>query len=97
MNQAALAEKIKKSRNSVCNWERGVCYPDAGTLREIADLFNVSVRYLCGDSNMRYAFAPLIAEDIDMSVLNIDGMKKLKEYYELLLHDERYTAENKKV
>lgn len=44
MDQLELAKKLgKKSRSSVSEWEKGSYTPKMGTLRSIADIFNVSI------------------------------------------------------
>lgn len=46
MTQLELAERLNYSDKAVSKWERGESLPDVGTLKEIADLFCVSVDYL---------------------------------------------------
>lgn len=41
--QAALAERVGVSRQSVYKWEKGESYPEAMTLLALRDLFGVSV------------------------------------------------------
>ena len=84
------------SRNTVIGWESGKRYPSALKTKEIAKKFNVTASYLSGESESRIMFMPTPVSDMDLSVLNIDGIKKLKEYYELLILDERFRAEGVK-
>lgn len=46
MTQAQLAEKLNYSDKAVSKWERGDAIPCVTTLKEIADLFGVTVDYL---------------------------------------------------
>ncbi len=46
MTQAQLGEKLNYSDKSVSKWERGESLPDAYVLKNIAELFYVSVDYL---------------------------------------------------
>ena len=46
MTQAALAEKLNYTDKAVSKWERGESVPDVAVLRDIADLFGVTVDYL---------------------------------------------------
>lgn len=46
MTQAQLAEKLNYSDKAVSKWERGDAIPSIGTLKEVADLFGVTVDYL---------------------------------------------------
>ena len=46
MTQAELAEKLNYSDKAVSKWERAESVPDITVLKEIADLFEVTVDYL---------------------------------------------------
>ena len=46
MTQNDLAERLHYSDKAVSKWERGESIPDVGVLKEIADLFGVTVDYL---------------------------------------------------
>ncbi len=46
MTQLDMAEKLNYSDKAISKWERGESLPDIVTLKEIADLFSVSVDYL---------------------------------------------------
>lgn len=46
VTQLELAERLNYSDKAVSKWERGESYPDVATLKEIADIFSVSVDYL---------------------------------------------------
>ncbi len=46
LTQAELAQKLNYSDKAVSKWERGESVPDIFILKEIADLFAVSVDYL---------------------------------------------------
>ena len=46
MTQLDLAERLHYSDKAVSKWERGESIPDVGVLKEIADLFGVTVDYL---------------------------------------------------
>ena len=46
LTQYELAEKLNYSDKSVSKWERGEAVPDVIVLKEIADLFNVSLDYM---------------------------------------------------
>ena len=45
ITQAELAEKLNYSDKAISKWERGESVPDVLVLKEIADLFSVSVDY----------------------------------------------------
>lgn len=46
MTQGDLAEKLNYSDKAVSKWERGESVPDIAVLKQIADLFEVTVDYL---------------------------------------------------
>ena len=46
MTQIDLAERLNYSDKAVSKWERGESIPDVSVLRQIADLFGVTVDYL---------------------------------------------------
>ncbi len=46
LTQAELAEKLNYSDKAVSKWERGESIPDVLVLKQIADLFGVTVDYL---------------------------------------------------
>ncbi|MBQ5841028.1 MAG: helix-turn-helix transcriptional regulator, partial [Clostridia bacterium] len=46
MTQLGLAEKLNYSDKAVSKWERGESLPDVATLKELAELFSVTVDYL---------------------------------------------------
>lgn len=46
MTQIDLAERLHYSDKAVSKWERGESIPDVSVLKEIADLFGVTVDYL---------------------------------------------------
>lgn len=46
LTQAELAEKLNYTDKAVSKWERGESVPDISVLKNIADLFNVSLDYL---------------------------------------------------
>lgn len=51
ITQSGLAERLNYSDKAVSKWERGESLPDIAVLKEIADLFGVSVDYLLSDSH----------------------------------------------
>lgn len=46
LTQAELAEKLNYSDKAISKWERGESLPDVFVLKEIADIFGVTVDYL---------------------------------------------------
>lgn len=52
MTQTELAEKLNYSDKAISKWERGESLPDITVLKEIADLFSVSLDYLVGNEKI---------------------------------------------
>ncbi len=46
ISQMSLAHQLGVSRQAVSRWESGTALPDAGNLRQISRLFEVSADYL---------------------------------------------------
>lgn len=51
MTQAELAEKLSYTDKAVSKWERGASVPDISVLKNIAELFGVTVDYLITDEH----------------------------------------------
>ena len=51
MTQFELAERLNYSDKAVSKWERGESIPDVAVLKQIADLFSVTVDYLLTDDH----------------------------------------------
>lgn len=49
--QRELAEKIKTNSKNIWVWEKGVAEPPIDILIQLADIFNVTVDYLIGNSD----------------------------------------------
>ena len=87
MTQAQLAEKARVTRSSVANWENGIRFPDIDALKLIATLFNVPIDYLYGISDRRYNVNIPEYFEMDLTKLNDEGLRRISEYYKLLLKE----------
>lgn len=58
MTQAGLAEALHYSDKAVSKWERGESIPDVGVLKQIADMFHVTVDCLLTPDQPAKAEAP---------------------------------------
>lgn len=54
LTQAQLAEALNYSDKAVSKWERGDSLPDVVVLKQIADLFNVTVDYLLEEDHSEF-------------------------------------------
>lgn len=59
MTQIDLAERLHYSDKAVSKWERGESVPDVAVLKEIADLFGVTVDYLLTEDHTADARADI--------------------------------------
>ena len=55
MTQLELAEKLNYSDKAISKWERGESIPDVAVLKNIADIFLVSVDYLLEETHQKIA------------------------------------------
>ncbi|MBQ2772881.1 MAG: helix-turn-helix transcriptional regulator [Clostridia bacterium] len=55
MTQLELAEKLNYSDKAISKWERGESLPDVAVLKNIADVFLVSVDYLLEETHKKIA------------------------------------------
>jgi len=58
MTQIDLAEKLNYSDKAVSKWERAESVPDISVLKDIADMFEVSLDYLVNDNDSEPAAIP---------------------------------------
>lgn len=49
--QRELAELLKTSNSTICDWERGRCEPSIEDLIKLSNIFNCSVDYLIGNED----------------------------------------------
>ena len=64
MTQLELGDKLNYSDKTVSKWERGESIPDAGMLKQIGDVFGVTVDYLLEDDhNKKQSFLPVEDEE----------------------------------
>lgn len=56
ITQAELGEKLNYSDKSVSKWERGDSVPDVFVLKQIADIYNVTVDYLLESDHAERSF-----------------------------------------
>lgn len=62
MTGEQLGKKLNVSKQSISKWENDTSNPDIDTIRKIASIFNTTVDYLSGNSDIRN---PYITEGIE--------------------------------
>ena len=53
MSQAALASELNAGVSTVASWEVGKRFPSRDNMEQLADIFNVDLAYLYGESEVR--------------------------------------------
>lgn len=74
LTQAELAEKLNYSDKAVSKWERGESIPDVIVLKEIADIFGVSVDYLLEDVHPLKATMQSVPRQLKKNRVLITGL-----------------------
>ncbi len=74
LTQAELAEKLNYSDKAVSKWERGESIPDVAVLKQIADLFGVTVDYLLEDVHPLKATMQSLPRQLKKNRLLITGL-----------------------
>ncbi len=72
--QAELAEKLNYSDKAVSKWERGESIPDVIVLKQIADLFGVTVDYLLEEVHPLSATMQSVPKQLKINRLLVTGL-----------------------
>ena len=68
--QADLAKRLKVGQNTISNWETGRYEPDQDALREMSKIFDASIDYILGNTDIKkapsYEDAGLSAEEAEL-------------------------------
>lgn len=74
LTQAELAEKLNYSDKAVSKWERGESIPDVIVLKQIADVFGVSVDYLLEEVHDLKATMKSVPRQLKINRMLITGL-----------------------
>ena len=74
LTQAELAQRLNYSDKAVSKWERGESIPDVLVLKQIADLFGVTVDYLLEDVHPLKATMQSVPRQLKKNRLLITGL-----------------------
>lgn len=74
--QVELAEKLNVSRQAISRWEVGTAAPSTDNLKELSNLYDVSVDYLLGD-HAEDGFAQSDSQEMPCEQALIGSKKKL--------------------
>jgi transcriptional regulator with XRE-family HTH domain len=88
-SQKKLADELGVSRNLVHKWETGSSSPDPDTLKKIACLFNVSVDYLIGNTNVSKIVKSQLPAEMQGIItesegISPEGLGEIRKYAQLV-------------
>lgn len=76
--QSDLAKRLKVGQATISNWETGRYEPDQDALREMSKIFDVSIDYILGNTDIK---KPLTSEDMsgltDKQIKILQMMEKM--------------------
>lgn len=89
MSQKKLADLLDISQNLVYKWESGQSSPNPETLIKIATLFNVTVDYLIGNSDIRCAMDSAYTNQLQEIIsesngISSEGLEDIRKYMQLV-------------
>lgn len=64
LTQDAVAERLHVVRQTISKWEKGLSVPDADALRRLAELFEVSVGTLLGETTLEEPSPDRVADQL---------------------------------
>ena len=68
--QKGLSEVLGIKQTTISNYEKGLRFPDADKLKQISNLFNVSIDYLLGENDNKFEKI-----NVDYNLMNEDNYK----------------------
>lgn len=82
LSQSELAKRYNIDRTTVGKWENDVSVPDIEILSDLATLFDVTVDYLIGKTNVRYHHETIAAhhENDEWTEEELKSIEDFKEY-----------------
>ncbi len=87
LSQGELADIMEVSRSCISGWERGSRSPDVSTLYKYYRLFSLKKNHFDDLAARRVAPA---CRDLDITILNSRGVKKLYDFYKKLASNKKY-------
>lgn len=71
MTQFELGEKLNYSDKTISKWERAEAIPDAYILKQMSELFNVSIDYILSEHNKEKEKHPLLKNNNHITITKI--------------------------
>lgn len=88
LKQSDLANLLHVAQTTISNWENDRTEPDFDSLRQMAELFDVSADYLLGQSDVKKKEKPVVKDDRlnrKLELLNDENLQRMEDYVDLLL------------
>lgn len=88
LKQSDLADLLHVAQTTISNWENDRTEPDFDSLRQMAELFDVSADYLLGQSDVKKKEKPVVKDDRlnrKLELLNDENLQRMEDYVDLLL------------
>lgn len=84
LSQQKLAETLGVTQQAVAKWEGGKAEPDSTMLLKIADMFNVSLDYLLGKTNIKNYEIETIAAHHDGEEWTEEELEEIERFKEFV-------------
>lgn len=102
--QEDLAKKINTSRSNIANYENDKNMPSIDVLNKLSEIFNCSIDYLLGKSNVRNTSTIDFSKDElhialsaeDTGYISEDVKKAIENYAKFVIEEEKKKEEKKK-
>ena len=75
---STISSEISRPKSTVYGWFNGDSFPNMGDIKELADHFKVSISYLLGETDVRYADNEAINEELGIDDKSIATYKEIK-------------------
>ena len=88
LKQSDLANLLHVAQTTISNWENDRTEPDFDSLRQMAELFDVSADYLLGQSDVKKKEKPVVKVDRlnrKLELPNDENLQRMEDYVDLLL------------
>ena len=88
LKQSDLANLLHVAQTTISNWENDRTEPDFDSLRQMAELFDVSADYLLWQSDVKKKEKPVVKDDRlnrKLELLNDENLQRMEDYVDLLL------------
>jgi len=85
MSQLELAEKLGVSQQTVSKYERGIREPDNATLVKLSEIFNCSIDYLLGRTNIKDPIETIAAhhDGEEWTEEELEEIERFKEFVKM--------------